>query len=263
MNVIETIKARGSVRTYDKEVKRDYMLLEAKIAIINSTTGPFGNQIKVSLVKSTEDSSEMKLGTYGMIKNAEDYLVVTCNQESNVLIDLGYLFEEVILYATSLGLGTVWMAGTFSRKHFKDAIEFKQDEILPIVSPVGIKSERKSFVDKYIAKPKTHVRKEFGVLFTDSNGTSLEYDQSIDYMQALEMVRLAPSGMNKQPWRVVVDGDNFHFYTFAEKRGVEIDLGIALNHFDKTMNQLGHTGNITITPNDYKDNYMFTWSLEK
>lgn len=76
------------------------------------------------------------------------------------------------------------------------------------------------------------------------------------------MVRLAPSGMNKQPWRVV-EGDDFHFYTYAGKSGVEIDLGIALNQFDKMMNQLGHTGTIAITSNDYKDNYMFTCSLEK
>ena len=57
--------------------------------------------------------------------------------------------------------------------------------------------------------------------------------------EALEMVRWAPSAVNKQPWRVVVDGNKVHFYEKKAKGYVnpegwdlqKVDLGIALCHF--------------------------------
>lgn len=53
------------------------------------------------------------------------------------------------------------------------------------------------------------------------------------------MVRLAPSAVNKQPWRVVLDKNGVHFYLKRTKGYVseaagdlqKIDLGIALCHF--------------------------------
>ena len=55
----------------------------------------------------------------------------------------------------------------------------------------------------------------------------------------LEMVRLAPSAVNKQPWRVVLDKNGAHFYRKRSKGFVseavgdmqKIDMGIALCHF--------------------------------
>ena len=72
-----------------------------------------------------------------------------------------------------------------------------------------------------------------------------------DYEDALEFVRLAPSAVNKQPWRIVCDGKAFHFYEARtlspdSHNGFDIqrvDMGIALNHFHlaaKEKNLSGH-----------------------
>ena len=53
------------------------------------------------------------------------------------------------------------------------------------------------------------------------------------------MVRLAPSAVNKQPWRAVVCGSTVHFYEKRSKGFItaqgwdvqKIDMGIALCHF--------------------------------
>ena len=53
------------------------------------------------------------------------------------------------------------------------------------------------------------------------------------------MLRLAPSAKNKQPWRVVFDGNGFHFiqlYSHGDNDGSgqemhRIDMGIAISHF--------------------------------
>ena len=64
---------------------------------------------------------------------------------------------------------------------------------------------------------------------------------------ALEMVRWAPSAVNKQPWRVVVYQNAAHFYLKRNKGFIsdgagdmqKIDLGIALCHFALVAEEAG------------------------
>ena len=65
----------------------------------------------------------------------------------------------------------------------------------------------------------------------------------------IEMVRWAPSAVNKQPWRIIVSDSGFHFYEkrdkgyIGEKTGdlQKIDVGIALCHFTAGMEVQGKT----------------------
>ena len=64
---------------------------------------------------------------------------------------------------------------------------------------------------------------------------------------ALEAVRLAPSAVNKQPWRAVVCGEKVHFYEKRSRGYVsdngwdlqKIDMGIALCHFELAAKECG------------------------
>lgn len=62
----------------------------------------------------------------------------------------------------------------------------------------------------------------------------------------LEMIRLAPSAVNKQPWRMVVMDDVVHFCLQRSKNFgggkidmQKIDMGIALCHFELMAKELG------------------------
>lgn len=64
--------------------------------------------------------------------------------------------------------------------------------------------------------------------------------------KALDAVRLAPSAVNKQPWRVVISGDKAHFYEKRSDRYTQngrdiqkIDMGIALCHFELAAAECG------------------------
>ena len=65
--------------------------------------------------------------------------------------------------------------------------------------------------------------------------------------EAFEMVRLAPSAVNKQPWRLVKSGNAVHFYEKRSKGFIsadgsdmqKIDMGIALCHFKKGLEEKG------------------------
>lgn len=262
-SIIKVITERKSVRNYkqDDSIKDLLSLVEIKIIELTSKPGPFGNYINIDLVTNFTESSEVKLGTYGMIKGANNYLVVSAIPNTNYLLDLGYVFEQLILYVTKLGMGTVWMAGTFSRKQFKNAVKLDDKAEMPIVSPIGFAGGKKSFLSKYVAGNKSHVRKDFSTLFFANDGKKgLIYDEANIYHLALEMVRLAPSAMNKQPWRVVEGQNQFHFYKSGRSKALDIDLGIALCHFALTLNTAGITGSFHSQPNDILNNYCMTWT---
>ncbi|MBO7677409.1 MAG: hypothetical protein J6S49_07845, partial [Erysipelotrichaceae bacterium] len=70
--------------------------------------------------------------------------------------------------------------------------------------------------------------------------------------EALEAVRLAPSAVNKQPWRIIRQNNTFHFYKKPEVRneGIidvqKIDIGIALCHFELVLKENGIDSKIVI-----------------
>ena len=73
------------------------------------------------------------------------------------------------------------------------------------------------------------------------------------YEDALEMLRLAPSATNSQPWAVVKEGNKFHFFCNYKntlnddvKKIKHIDIGIALSHFHQTAMSKGLNGNLQI-----------------
>jgi hypothetical protein len=95
------------------------------------------------------------------------------------------------------------------------------------------------------------------------------------YSDSLEMVRLAPSSGNTQPWRVFFDEtlNEFHFYKKSiskryELRGLhDIDMGIAMSHFELTslQNELSgiwikHTKENFNLIDDLQ--YIMTWKCE-
>ena len=72
--------------------------------------------------------------------------------------------------------------------------------------------------------------------------------------ELLEMVRLAPSAVNKQPWRIIRLGDTWHFFEKKDK-GFEregagdmqkIDIGIALCHFVLGLEEKGIKPEISV-----------------
>ena len=259
----EIIRKRHSVRSYEntgisKDIKEK---LEAYLDEINNSVGPFGGKVKIRLIEKDDTDKEVKLGTYGIIKGANYYLAVAYKKSNYDLEDLGFVFEKVILYCTSLGLGTVWLGGTFNKGNFAKAMELKEDEILPIVSPVGIEGGKKSILAKMFGS-NTFKRKDFAQIFFNENfETSLTQEEAKEYTEVLEMLRLAPSAMNKQPWRILKDGNDYHIYSEGKKEVSRIDIGICICHFYLAAKEKGLKGEIQVLSGkeDNKYKYVASW----
>jgi nitroreductase len=275
----ETIKKRISCRTYSDKPLENRTLNDFTAAINAVHIGPFGNSPVFKLITpvSAINQELKKLGTYGVIKNARMFLVGTIKNDRMAMEDYGYCKEILILKATALGLGTCWLGGTFKASEFAQAVDLQEDQILPTVSPIGYPAEERSLTERIMRRiAGSDDRKPWSdIFFANDFATPLTRPQAGKYSEALENLRLAPSASNKQPWRILLDtGKNtFHFYLsrafgYNLLRGVslqDIDLGIAMSHFEITMQELGLNGKWQVDTNAPKETslaYIVSWQRE-
>lgn len=272
----ETIKKRVSVRTYESKSlseKDKYNLLNE----ISKLSNPFGVKAHIHLIEKDTVANGEKLGTYGVIKGAKAFLGVSVDKSEYGLVAAGYQFENLILYATHMGLATVWLAATFSREQFETAMDIKKDELFLAISPIGYAAGKKSVTESLMRNTlKSDKRKPWKeIFFRDSFENPLLKEEANEYFKPLEMLRLAPSATNAQPWRVVKKQGSYHFFeshknnTKKEEIMIKkVDLGIALSHFHQTVLEQGLTGyfekqsDLKIDVPENMD-YIISWNMNK
>lgn len=271
----ETIKKRVSVRNYDSKrlSKKDK---EKLVNEISQLTNPFGENVRIHLIEKDTVSNGEKLGTYGVIKGANTFLGVTTDKTELGLVAAGYQFENLVLIATNMGLATVWLAATFSRAQFEKAMDLREDELFPAISPIGYAAGKRSITESLMRKTmKSDKRKPWDeIFFQDSFENPLSSKDANEYVNPLEMLRLAPSATNAQPWRVVKKQGSYNFFethksnaSESEKIIKKVDIGIALSHFHQTVLEHGLAGRFEKREDieiDIPDNtnYIISWNIE-
>ncbi len=272
MTDIEAIKIRKSVRKYEKRELSPEIIKEIIHLIQNPCKGPFGNEPRFIFIEKpvAKAKEKVRLGTYGFISNAS-YFIGGCVEKFEFSeVDYGYCLEKIIIRLTSMGIGTCWIGGTFNRKDYAKLLDLKPNETIPAITPVGYKAADKTLREK-LGLTFTDGSKRYNfetLFFEESLNNPLIFDPDDPYHQALECVRLAPSAVNKQPWRVIKVGSKYHFYLKREKiTGApkstdlqKIDMGIALSHFKMALNELNIRGKWHIhNPNLCDLEYIISW----
>ena len=270
----ETVNRRKSVRSYEKRPlsREDKEAISSAIVEYCAESTPFSAEIQIQLLEAKPGTDTEKLGTYGVIRGAQSFLGVTVKNTETAPEAVGYTFEKLVLHATAMGLGTCWMAGTFNREQFAGLLGVQEDEIFPVISPIGYPLEKKALIDSVFRKVgKSDQRKSWNELFFDGEfGTPLSEAQDEVYAFPLEMLRLAPSAANKQPWRVVRTDGAFHFYREGNPKSKypfdlqRLDVGIGACHFHLAAQERGLAGEFAylaepniVLPENTK--YLFSW----
>jgi len=259
-SVIEIIKNRTSWRTYtDQLLEDDTKKKINQILTLKDFKSPFSElagKSRFELIRVPEFAPDerKKLGTYGLIKGAQEFIVGAIEKSDYYKENYGYILEAIILAATDLNLGTCWLGGTFNRSLFSTKINCQKNEIVPAITPIGYTPEKRRTKEKAIRVfVKADSRFPWSKIFFENTfSTALPRETMGRYETLLEMVQLAPSAGNKQPWRILKeeDCDNFHFYVYfsqdlkmkAYNSFVNIDIGIAICHFDLTAKEVGMKG---------------------
>ena len=275
--VEQTIKQRYSVRTYqERPISEEDK--EKLMAYANSLSNPFETHVSFHLLETKNTQNSQKLGTYGVIKGTKVFIGVTVPAGELALEAVGYDFEKLVLHATHLGIGTCWLAATFNRSAFTTAIGVKESELFPAISPIGYPAEKKSLTESLFRMTlKSNQRKPWNTLFFKNDfKTPLTEMDAKAYAFPLEMLRLAPSATNKQPWRVVQSNGAYHFYAEIDPGNSDenlviiqrVDVGIGASHFHLAALEKDLSGkfeklvNLDIAaPKDLR--YLFSWVPEK
>lgn len=268
-SVVDAIQSRYSCRTYQNTTLSTENKSELLKYVLDNQAGQFGAMSRFQIGTISSGPAILKrLNTYGFIKGVNEYIVgaMTSSTDGLELEEFGFVLERIILKATSLGLGTCWMGGTFRKSIFSKMISLKDDEILPAVIAIGYPAEKRGFTDQVIRGfVKATRRKSWDKLFFNEDFlTPLIKEEANDFSTPLEMLRLAPSASNRQPWRIVTNSDGWHFFLqrtegyqdqailkMTDKADLQrIDIGIAMCHFELTLNEMNMTGKWQIKPQE-------------
>lgn len=217
-------------------------------------------------------------GYHGNIVEAPNYIVLLSDVKDYYIENAGYIGESLILKARDLGLGTCWI--TFkSSDEIKKALDISSDkEVVAIIAigyPDNPKGSKKSSVkvgDNYskasmdLASTTPYKLGVEDIVYVDTWGNNATIDllEERYLIDAFSISRLAPSTLNQQPWRFIIDGGKVVLAIkqddFASDYERSIDTGIALLYFsiviDTTLFDLqwtlGEIENTYNVPDDYK-----------
>ncbi len=247
--LLELIKGRKSVRTFDGKTLREEDLKKIE-DYSKEIPNPFGIPVRFVLL----DADKNKLSS-PVLAGEKLYFAGIVEKKPYADVAYGYSFEKLVLFAWSLGIGTVWIGGTMKREDFEKAAGLQEGEMMPCISPLGYPAKKRALKE-------TMMRKGVGAdsrfpekkLFFDRTwGNPL--NTTDETLNLLEMVRWAPSAVNKQPWRIIFSDGTWHFYEKKDRGYVnektgdlqKIDVGIALCHFIAGLEEQGKTPVIEIS----------------
>jgi len=279
--VTDLIKKRFSCRNYRPQPVAAEEQEQLRQFLSTLQTGPLGSSARFELIAAMEDDAKALkgLGTYGFIKNPRGFIAGAMRNGEKNFEDLGYMLESAVLFATDLGLGTCWLGGSFAKSNFARRIALRPDETLPVVIALGYDAGEKRRIDAFIRQSagSDHRLSWEKLFFAGKFGAPLAREDAGDYTVPLEMVRIGPSASNKQPWRIVKDGNRWHFYlqrTPGYNKPLlglvhipdlqRLDIGIAMSHFALTSGELGLNGKWvnarpTISLPDALTEYAVSW----
>lgn len=279
-SLTEVIKKRKSTRTYKPERLTPEHKKAIEDFICQNNKGIGGEEINIVILEKAESEKQMKLA-YGAIKGNHTYLLGMARHNPETRLNYGYIMEKIVLKATELGVASCWI-GYFDHDYFND-LNLEKGFVIPGLVIIGYAAQRLSSAEKLMRfAVSASQRLPWDRLFFDYQTksplvaeTSPNIAETInDYTESLEMLRLAPSSSNSQPWRVYFDkpANEFHFFKkpksqIYERLGMhELDLGIAMAHFELTSQKNGLKGNWVrkqegIAAPEEGLQYMISWQM--
>ncbi len=216
-----------------------------KLNLVCNEFRPFPEARAILLNQSPEKVFKGAIGKYGQIKDAPSCIVFIGSKDDPFINEkIGYTGEGIILEATAMNLATCWVAGFFRPEAAAEAAQIGKNEKVFAVSPVGYVSDKWTFEEKVMSGfGRSHKRKPLNELINSYQEGMLS---TATIKTILEAARLAPSAVNRQPWRfnieasrITISTDNLNDTYKISKR---LDCGIAMLHMEVTALKLGVNG---------------------
>jgi nitroreductase len=217
---------------------------EKRLAAMCAEFRPFPDARAEFISRSADLVLKGAVGTYGKVKGARAFIALVGNMESvHAQERAGYTGEGIVLEAVAMGLDTCWVAGLFRRDVAARLADIHDREQVLAVVPVGHAPHDWSLEERLMTGfGRTHKRKPAEALLLCA-----EDEQVSSWLgAAIEAARLAPSAVNRQPWRfrgsdeaLTVSVDDTKLLHTISKR---LDCGIAMLHIELAAFHAGVRG---------------------
>jgi nitroreductase len=256
MNIHETIHRRYSIRHYESRPVPEEILKDVEKSGETSLALDDSIRVRFHLIREGKQVAErmtFQTGGRWLFGSAPHFIIATSEEKPRFMLDTGFRMEQVILFATTQGLGTCWIGGLFTEERISAFLGLDKKERVIALTPLGYPDT--SFYGRtihtivHLGGPDIRRRKPLEqIVFGSQWGTPLETKDE-ELLEVLECTRLAPSWTNSQPWRFLVDGKEI--IALAEVRGssmrdgkhyYRLDVGIAMSHFFLSARELGWKG---------------------
>lgn len=220
MDYLKAIEQRVSTRSYLETVieKEKISLLINQIEEGNQKYG-----LSISFLEDGSSAFNSFGKSYGMFKGVRSLIVMKGPKNDIHLKEkLGYVGEKVILRATSLGLATCWVGGSFEREN--PIFSVSEGEEFVCVITVGIAADKKSLIGSLVNKIKR--TKDIEAFYTADSVVPDWFGAGITAVQK------APSAKNSQKVHLTYNDGIVRAKVPDSYRFDLIDLGIAKLHFE-------------------------------
>lgn len=257
-SIRETIRRRFSVRHYLSQPVPEEMLQKVIKAGEESLALDDDINVRFCLFRDSKVIAErMTFFTGGrwLFGSAPHFIVAISEEKPHFMVNMGFRMEQMVLYATELGLGTCWIGGMFTEERIGELMDLKSDERIIALTPLGYPDA--SFYGRLARNIIELGAKDFGrrkplaeIAFGEVWGMPLPAQDEV-LLEALECARLAPSWANTQPWRFLVcenevialaDAAGRYASVRDGKHYYRLDVGIAMCHFFLAARELGWQG---------------------
>lgn len=194
------------------------------------------SRVRAVLVREAPASVFLGIvGSYGGISGAPSAIVLV--GEKDVPGErIGYVGEALVLEATALGLDTCWVGGFFSAAATRRLVSMEDGERVHAIIALGHAQQQVSRKERVLfGQGRAKHRRALEEIAGGAEGWPTWV------RQGLEAVRVAPSAMNRQPWRFSYDEGSERVpesivVSFdgpdAPKISKRLDCGIAMLHFE-------------------------------
>jgi len=228
------------------------------------------DNIDIQIVVKSKDEVYHNLqglaGYNDIMLEAPHYMFILSDEKDNYIENTGYIAEGIMVKAYDLNVGSCWISFD-DGEIIKEKLSIKSDKKLSGIIAMGNDDNKL----KILHEPKAgDLPSKADINFEEDNVTTLLDVEDIVFigewgtradadelqvrglLDAFNFARFAPSTLNKQPWRFIVD-DDLVVLALRNNSGIgdynrKIDTGIVMLYFDLIVN------------NSLKDT---TWKFEK
>ncbi len=278
MDYKKLISNRKSVRNYKKIALKNEDIKELE-AYVNKAKRLISDIEVEAISMGNEVFSKLngKVGYKGFMLDAPNYILLLSEKKDDYLKNAGYIGEGIVLKALDMEIGSCWV--TFDDSILvKSSLGINSDKDVVAIIALGYDDNKTKVINLHktgenMSKTKLDIvsdntSERLGVedivyLNTWGNAATAEELENRALLNAFHYSRLAPSTLNRQPWRFILD-DGVVVLTVREDDYTgsyeeEVDAGIVMLYFeaivDSTLTDITWTLNAPEKKYNIPDNY--------